>query len=82
MNTGDTTTKNTPTGEEPTIPQNTPSLKLTGIDGNAFSVLGAAEKSALSAGWSHDEWSEVYTEATSSDYNQLLQTMFKYFTVS
>lgn len=56
-------------------------LKLTGEDGNAFFILGRANRVWLKAGNSQDEWDKIQEEATSGDYNHLLQTMMKYFEV-
>ena len=56
-----------------------PTLILVGEDGNAFSILGRARKVARRAGWSDAEWEKVWLEATSSDYDHLLQTMMRHF---
>lgn len=50
-------------------------LDLEGINGNALAILGAFSKEAKKAGWSKDEIGEVYKEATSGDYDHLLQTV-------
>jgi hypothetical protein len=55
-----------------------PVLKLIGEDGNAFAILGAARKVALK---NKMDWAAIQTEATSGDYDHLLQTMTKYFDV-
>ena len=59
-----------------------PALKLTGRDGNAFSIMGNAQAAAKKAGWDKDEIEAVMQEAMSGDYDHLLQTMMKHFKVS
>lgn len=59
-----------------------PEVKLTGRDGNAYAVMGAARKAARKAGWSKTEVAEYLKEATSGDYDHLLMTTMKYFDVS
>jgi len=58
-----------------------PVLKLVGTDGNAFAVLGAALRVAKRAGWTTEQWYAVRTEAMNGDYNHLLQTIMKHFSV-
>jgi hypothetical protein len=53
-------------------------LELVGLDGNAFSILGAFRNAARRQGWSTQEIEEVTTEAMSGDYDHLLQTMIQY----
>jgi len=56
-----------------------PILKLVGEDGNAFFILGKAQKVAKDNGLDHKK---IIEEATAGDYNHLLRTMHKYFEVS
>jgi hypothetical protein len=58
-----------------------PNLELTGSDGNAFAILGKAQRVAKKAGWEREKIDAVLKEATSGDYDHLLQTMMKYFEV-
>ena len=53
-------------------------LELIGLDGNAFAVLGAFSRQAKKEGWSKKEIDVVMTEAKSSDYDHLLQTIIKH----
>lgn len=53
-------------------------LNLVGIDGNAFSVMGAFSKQARKEGWTMEEVEEVLTEAQISDYNHLLHTIMSH----
>ena len=55
-----------------------PTLKLTGTDGNAFSILGKASRVAREHGLDFDK---IRDEATSGDYDHLLRTMMKHFEV-
>lgn len=50
-------------------------------DGNAFSVLAKVKKALAKAGVSRAEQEEFFAEATSGDYDHLLQTCMKYVNV-
>ena len=50
-------------------------LTLVGLDGNAFSLMGAFSNQAKKEGWSKEEVDAVLTEAMSSDYDHLLRTL-------
>ena len=56
-------------------------LKLTGNDGNAYAILGLAVKTLQLARVSQQEIDEFTKEATSGDYDHLLQTCIEYFKV-
>ena len=56
-------------------------VRLVGVDSNAFSILGACRQSAKDAGLSKDEVAPFVDEATSGDYNHLLATCMRWFTV-
>jgi len=45
-------------------------LKLVGLDGNAFSLLGHFRAQATKEGWPKEEVDKVLTEARSGDYVQ------------
>lgn len=55
-----------------------PTLQLSGKDGNAFMILGLAQRVAKEYGM---DWEMIRTEATAGDYDHLLRTMMKYFEV-
>ena len=55
-------------------------LDLIGLDGNAFSLLGAFQRAARQQGWTPAEIAAVRTEATAGDYNHLLCTLMAYTT--
>lgn len=59
-----------------------PKLKLSGKDGNAFFIMGRADRVARKAGWSSEKIEKIMEEARSGDYDHLLQTMMKHFNVS
>lgn len=47
-------------------------LCLVGLDGNAFSLMGAFSRQARKEKWTSEEINEVLNDATSGDYNHLL----------
>jgi hypothetical protein len=53
-------------------------LSLVGLDGNAFSLMGAFRKQAKKEGWSEKEINKVLDEATSGDYSNLVCTLNDY----
>ena len=57
-------------------------VQLTGVDGNAFVVMGAVRKALKRAGVSGDEIESFTAEATSGNYDHLLQTCVKWVEVS
>lgn len=58
-----------------------PKLKLTGTDGNAFAILGAALRAAMKAKMPEDQWCAIRTKAMAGSYEQLLETLFEHFDV-
>ena len=55
-----------------------PILRLAGEDGNAFFILSKAMRISKK---NNMDWEKIKTEATSGDYDHLLQTMMRYFDV-
>lgn len=53
-------------------PAKTVNLTLVGLDGNAFSLMGAFSKQAEKEGWSQEEIKLVLDECKSGDYDNLL----------
>lgn len=53
-------------------------LDLVGLDGNAFSLMGAFQRQARREGWTQDEIDAVLTEAKSGDYDHLLFTLMEH----
>jgi hypothetical protein len=64
------------------VPTSTPKLRLTGQDGNVFSILGRANKKARAAKWTDAQWEAFRKLACCADYDHALQTCMKYFDVS
>lgn len=58
-------------------------VEMTGEDGNAFAILGRCKKALRKARIDDDGniWEAFHTEATSGDYDHLLQTVLSWFTV-
>ena len=56
-------------------------VKLVGTDGNAFALMGKVSQ-ALKRGGHRDLVDPFIEEATSGDYDHLLQTCMKYVEVS
>lgn len=50
-------------------------LQLVGLDGNAFSLMGAFQRQARREGWAQAEIDEVLHECQSGDYDHLLATL-------
>ena len=57
-------------------------IELTGVDGNAFVILGRVQSEARRAGLPENEIKEFMTEAQSGDYGHLLATCMKWFRIS
>ena len=53
-------------------------VQLTGEDGNAFAILGRTTRALRQAGLAQDEIDQYYAEATSGDYDHLLQTTMRW----
>jgi hypothetical protein len=56
-------------------------VRLVGEDGNAFAILGRVQKALKRGGASAEEVSEFFKEATSGDYDQLLQVVMRWVEV-
>lgn len=50
-------------------------LELVGLDGNAFSLMGAFSRQARREGWTQDEINTVLDDARSGNYDHLLQVL-------
>ena len=57
------------------------SVQLTGSDGNAFAVMGIAAKAMRRGGVEKAEIDKFYAEATSGDYDHLLQVCMEWVEV-
>jgi len=59
-------------------PETKPTVQLTGEDGNAFFIMGRVSEALRRAG-ADQEYIRKYTnEATSGDYDHLLQVTMEY----
>ena len=54
-------------------------IDLTGPDGNAFYLLGMAQKLSKQIGIDSERTDEILDEMKSSDYEHLIKTFDKYF---
>jgi len=66
---------------ELTLSYEKPTIQLTGNDGNAFAILGNVRRGMKRAGATDEELKAFMSEATSGDYDHLLQTCMKYVDV-
>jgi uncharacterized alpha/beta hydrolase family protein len=56
-----------------------PVIDLTGPDGNAFSMMGFAQRFAKQLGYSQEAISELLNDMKSSDYEHLIKTFDNHF---
>jgi hypothetical protein len=56
-------------------------LRLTGLDGNAFGILGRVQSALRQAKVPQEEQEAFWKEATAGDYDHLLQTCTRRVTV-
>jgi hypothetical protein len=59
-----------------------PKVTLVGVDGNAYSLMGAATVAMRRAGCTKKHIARVMDEAMSGDYNALIGTLAYYCEVS
>ena len=55
-----------------------PMVRLTGIDGNAFSIMGVVSRALRKAGFPEDHIDKYMQESMAGDYNNLLVVAHKY----
>ena len=65
---------------EPKYPNIT--VNLVGNDGNAMTILGQCTRTARLNGVPQDEIDAFFDEATSGNYDHLLQTCMRWFDVA
>ena len=63
------------------VPITNVKVKLIGEDGNAFAILGKVSKELRKAGFDDKFINEYMDQATSGDYDNLLQTTMAYVEV-
>jgi hypothetical protein len=56
-------------------------VELSGQDGNAFMILGLVQKALRKVGATDEEIRAFHAEATSGDYNKVLQTCMAWVNV-
>lgn len=56
-------------------------LELVGLNGNAYSIMGAFKHAARQQGWTPEEIKVVLDEASSGDYDHLLATILEHTTL-
>lgn len=54
-------------------------VQLLGEDGNTFAILASCARAGREAGLDRDELARFRKEATSGDYDHLLQTALRWF---
>ena len=59
----------------------TVTVKLTGNDGNAFSIMAQVSKTLRKAGATAEEVEQYMNESMSGDYDNLLRTAMKWVNV-
>jgi hypothetical protein len=62
-------------------PATKPTVKLTGHDGNAFSIMGRVKKALMRTGADKEYIDQYLSEATSGDYDHLLFVSMEYVDV-
>ena len=63
-------------------PKEKPTVKLLGLDGNAFLILGRVEGALRKAGADEEYISQYQREAMSGDYSNLLMVTMDYVNVN
>jgi hypothetical protein len=53
-------------------------MNLVGLDGNAFSLMGAFSRTARQQGWTKEEIDAVLKICMSGDYENLISTLVEY----
>ena len=53
-------------------------VQITGLDGNAFAIIGRCSKAMRRAGWGTTEIRDFQKEAMKGDYSDLLTTVMDY----
>lgn len=68
--------------EEPDIHHPEIEVRLTGRDGNAFSVMGNVTRALRASGVDEEEVAQYRAESTAGDYDNLLRTAMRWVSVS
>jgi len=62
-------------------PETKPEVKLVGEDGNAFAIMGRVQRALKQAGADKEYIDKYLNEATSGNYDHLLQVTMEYVEV-
>lgn len=57
-------------------------VQLVGEDGNAFAIIGRVSRALRKGGATDEERKEFFDEATSGDYDKVLQTCMQWVEVT
>jgi hypothetical protein len=57
-------------------------VQLSGMDGNAFSIMGRVQDALRKAGATREELDQYFAESTSGDYDNLLRVACKWVEVA
>jgi hypothetical protein len=57
-------------------------VQLSGMDGNAFSIMGRVQDALRKAGATKEELDQYFAESTSGDYDNLLRVACKWVEVA
>ena len=57
-------------------------VQLSGMDGNAFSIMGRVQDALRKAGATREEIDQYFAESTSGDYDNLLRVACKWVEVA
>ena len=60
------------------MPKTKPKVRLSGRDGNVFSIMGAAGRALREAGYTKEEIAKYTEEATSGDYDHAIQVTMRW----
>ena len=63
-------------------PETKPEVKLVGEEGNAFAIMGRVQRALKQAGADKEYIDQYLNEATSGNYDHLLQVTIEYADVS
>ena len=59
-----------------------PTVKLTGLDGNALSIMGVVSRALRKAGCPKEHVDKYMEESMAGDYNNLMRVAHKYAHIS
>jgi hypothetical protein len=63
-------------------PEKRAKVRLVGVDGNAFMLIGVCRQAGKRAGYTPEQITAFQEEAMSGDYDHVIQTCMDWFEVS